>query len=191
MAKEIKKTEQQIQEDKVNKVMNIVANKAAFFRANPHRFAEVLGIHLKLFQKILLWAFNFYNMSFYIAARGQGKSWLTALFCCIRAILYPGSKIVVCSYTRKQGNEVLLKIQDDFMKNYPLLAMEIEKCNIGQNEAAIYFKNHSFIRVVTASDNGRGKLLPFMMKITQVNHKLLGGKIGESLTANTEVTFVM
>ena len=53
MAKEIKRTEQQIQEDKVNRVMNIVAQKAAFFRANPHRFAEVLGIHLKLFQKIL------------------------------------------------------------------------------------------------------------------------------------------
>lgn len=84
------------------------------------------------------------------------KTWLTALFCTVRAILYPGSKIVVCSFTRKQGNEVLLKIQDDFMKKSPLLCLEIEKCNIGANDAVIYFKNGSWIRVATASDSGRG-----------------------------------
>ena len=42
------------------------------------------------------------------------------------------------------------------MKQSPILRTEIVKCNIGQNEAAIYFANSSFIRVITASDNGRG-----------------------------------
>lgn len=152
-----KKTDDQIKQDKHNLFMKMIAKKAAYFREYPHRWcSEFAGIHLKPFQKILIYAFNKYNYAFYCAARGQGKSWLTALFCCYRAICYPGSKIVVCSYTRKQGNEVLLKIQDDFMKNYPMIASEIEKCNVGQNEAAIYFKNHSWIRVVTASDSGRG-----------------------------------
>ena len=128
----------------------------------------MVGIHLKLFQKILMFAFNYYNFALYCAARGQGKSWLTALYCCFRAICYPNSKIVVCSFTRKQGNEVLLKIQDDFMKNYPIIATEIERCNIGQNEAAIYFKNHSWIRVVTASDAGRGMLVPFITNAINV-----------------------
>lgn len=152
-----KRSDKKIQEDRTEQIMNLVARKAAYYRSNPHRFAEeVLGVRLKLFQKILLWALNYYYYFFYVAARGQGKTYLVALFCCIRCILYPGTKIVVCSATRRQGNEVLLKIQDDFMKTSAILKSEIEKCNVGQNEAAIYFKNHSWIRVATASDSGRG-----------------------------------
>ena len=33
----------------------------------------------------------------YIAARGQGKSFLIALYCIVRCILYPGTKIVLAS----------------------------------------------------------------------------------------------
>ena len=76
----------------------------------------------------------------------QGKTYLTALFCCVRCILFPGTKIVVSSGTLKQANEVLLKIQDDFMKQSPILRSEIEKCNIGQNDATISFKNTSWIK---------------------------------------------
>ena len=62
--------------------------------------------------------------------------------------------------TRVQANEVLLKITDDFCKNYDwgsdLLNNEISNKSVGQNNAIIEFKNGSWIRVVTASDNGRG-----------------------------------
>ena len=91
----------------------------------------------------------------YLAARGQGKTWLTALFCCIRCILYPGTKIIISSGTLKQANEVLLKIQDDFMKQSPILCSEIEKCNIGQNDATISFKNGSWIKTRTSTENSR------------------------------------
>ncbi len=44
---------------------------ASFYRANPHRFAEdYLNIHLRLFQKILLYLMNEVNYFCYIAARG-------------------------------------------------------------------------------------------------------------------------
>lgn len=85
----------------------------------------------------------------------QGKTYLTALFCCVRCILFPGTKIVVSSGTLKQANEVLLKIQDDFMKRSPILCSEIEKCNIGQNDATISFKNTSWIKTRTSSENSR------------------------------------
>lgn len=96
-----------------------------------------------------------YNFVMYLAARGQGKTYLTALFCCVRCILFPGTKIVVSSGTLKQANEVLLKIQDDFMKQSSILRSEIEKCNIGQNDASIYFKNGSWIKTRTSSENSR------------------------------------
>ena len=151
-----KKTVREIEHDKAQKIMDTVAWRCAYYRANPHRYvSEVLGIHLKLFQKIILYAMVVYNFTMYLAARGQGKTYLTALFCVVRCILYPGTKIVVSSGTLKQANEVLLKIQDDFMKQSAILRTEIEKCNIGQNDASIYFKNGSWIKTRTSSQNSR------------------------------------
>lgn len=151
-----KKTVKEIEQDKAQKIMDTVAWRCAYYRANPHRYvSEVLGIHLKLFQKIILYAMVVYNFTMYLAARGQGKTYLTALFCVVRCILYPGTKIVVSSGTLKQANEVLLKIQDDFMKRSDILRTEIEKCNIGQNDASIYFKNGSWIKTRTSSQNSR------------------------------------
>nr|DAG45819.1 MAG TPA: large terminase [Caudoviricetes sp.] len=150
------KTQTEIERDKQQKIMETIAWKAGYYRANPHRYvSEVLGLSLKWFQQILLWCMMHYNFVMYLAARGQGKTYLTALFCCVRCILFPGTKIVVSSGTLKQANEVLLKIQDDFMKQSSILRSEIEKCNIGQNDASIYFKNGSWIKTRTSSENSR------------------------------------
>ena len=156
-----KKTTKEVFQEKSEKLMNGVAYWAAFYRKNPQRLcSDYLNVHLKLFQKILLYAMMHNNYFMYLASRGQGKTWLTALFCVVRSILFPGSKIVVCSSTRTQGNEVLLKITDDFCKNYGWgssnLNNEISYKSVGQNKAVIEFKNGSWIRVVTASDSGRG-----------------------------------
>jgi len=150
------KTVKEIEQDKAQKLMNTVAWYCAYYRANPQRYvSEVLGIHLKIFQKIILYAMMHNNFIMYLAARGQGKTYLTALFCVVRCILFPGTKIVVASGTLKQANEVLLKIQDDFMKQSAILRTEIEKCNIGQNDSSIYFKNGSWIKARTSSQNSR------------------------------------
>ena len=74
MIKENKKSVQEVAQDKERKIMETVARKAGYYRENPHRFVEeVLGIHLKLFQKILLWVMVHYNFIMYLAARGQGR----------------------------------------------------------------------------------------------------------------------
>lgn len=159
----IKKSEKQIANEKSNRILEGVAYWCGFYRENPQRFVkDYLNVHLKLFQKILIYAMMHNNYIIYLASRGQGKTFLTALFCIVRCILYPKTKIVVASATRTQGNEVLLKIMDDFMKNYTWgsenLRREIDEkeSSVGMNKAAIYFKNGSWIKVVTASDTGRG-----------------------------------
>lgn len=156
-----KKSEKEIANEKSERIMNGIAVWAGFYRANPHRFVvDYLNIKLKLFQKILLYAMMHNNFFMYIAARGQGKTWLTALFCVVRCILFPKTKICIASATRPQANEVLLKITDDFMKNYGFgsenLRREITYAAVGANKAVIDFANGSWIRVVTASDSGRG-----------------------------------
>lgn len=129
---------------------------ASFYRANPHRFAEdYLNVHLRLFQKILLYMMNICYFFCYIAARGQGKSWLLAVFCCIRCILYPGTKICIASGTRGQSINILEKIKIELLPNSPLLKNEIENLVISSTNAYVDFKNGSSIKVVTASDSAR------------------------------------
>ena len=156
-----KKSERQLANEKSERIMNGVAYWASFYRYNPQRFVkDYLHINLKLFQKVLLYAMMHNNFFMYLAARGQGKTYLTALFCVVRCILFPKTKICVASATRPQANEVLLKITDDFMKNYDWgsdnLRREITYAAVGANKAVIEFANGSWIRVVTASDSGRG-----------------------------------
>lgn len=81
---------------------------------------------------------------------------ITAIYVCVRCILYGGTKCVIASSTRKQGSEVLLKIKDELMVNAPLLRNEIQDIKIGANDAVIYFKNSSWARVAVASDSSRG-----------------------------------
>lgn len=152
-----KLTDKQIKQDKTDSIMNTIAERCSYYRANPQRFCEeFLNIKLKVFQKILIWAMMKYDAFYFIAARGLGKTYLVALFSVIRCILYPGTKIVAASYTFKQGKEIILKITDDFMQKSPLLRNEISRVSTGQNDCFVYFKNGSWIRVVVAGESSRG-----------------------------------
>lgn len=157
---EKKKSIQELSAEKARKTMNIIAWKAGYYRANPHRYvSEVLltenNFKLKWFQKILLYAMVHYNFVMYLAARGQGKTFITSIFCCVRCILWPKTQIVVTSGTLKQANEVLLKIQDILMPQSAILRSEIKSCNIGQNDASIYFWNDSYIKTRTSTQQSR------------------------------------
>lgn len=148
-------------ETKTKKMKAGVKKWTAFYRANPQRFAaDYLNVNLKLFQKILIWCMMWHDYFLFIASRGLGKTYLVALYCIIRCILYPGTKICIASATRGQANEVIGKIIDDFMKEHTWgsanLRREIIYANINNNKAEVHFRNHSWIKVVTASDNARG-----------------------------------
>lgn len=157
-----KKSEKEIANEKSRRIMEGVAVWASFYRNNPQRFVkDYLNVCLKIFQKILIYEMMHNNHFMFWACRSLGKTWLTALFCVVRCILYPGTKICVASGTRGQANEVLSKILDDFCKLYGWgsqnLCNEIimNKSSVTTNKAEIYFKNGSWIKVVTASDSAR------------------------------------
>ena len=67
-------SDKEITENKTNSIMNTVAKRAGYYRANVNRFVEdYLQIHyLKLFQKILLHAMFTHNLFLFIACRGIG-----------------------------------------------------------------------------------------------------------------------
>lgn len=136
-----------------------VARAASFYRANPHRFVkDFLHIELHWFQKIIIYAMNMNPAFCMIASRGLGKSFLIAIYCCVRCVLYPGTKICIASGTRGQAINVLEKIKTEILSKSPELRFELQggDIKIAASEAIALFKNSSYIKVVTASDSSRG-----------------------------------
>lgn len=132
---------------------------ASYYRSNPHEFAkDYLHLDLHTFQKILLVMMNTSTTFVFIASRGLGKTFLSAVFCVIRCILYPGTKICIASGTRGQSINVLEKIITELIPNSPELKNEIDEkqTKLNGTTAQMIFKNSSFIKVVTASDSARG-----------------------------------
>ena len=129
-----------------------------FFRRNLHRLAmDYLGLRLHLYQIIMLYLMGVNQFIVVIASRASAKSFIIALYACCRCILYPGSWIVLSSATKGQSKLLVSeKIQKELMNLSPALRQEILKIKDNQNEVIVYFRNHSTITVVPASENGRG-----------------------------------
>ena len=110
-----------------------------------------------LFQKILLVMMNVSRIIAFIASRGAGKTFLSAVFCVIRCILWPGTKIAIASGTRGQSLAVLEKILLELVPKSPELSAEIDwkKTKVNNTQGIICFENSSYIKVVTASDSSR------------------------------------
>ena len=131
----------------------------AFFRANPEKFVEqYLHVRLKRFQKILIVMMFWSTVFVCIAVRGLGKTYLSAIYCVTRCILYPGSHVCIASGTRGQAINVLEKILYELKPGSPELAAEIndKETKINGTNAQLVFYNSSVIKVVTASDTARG-----------------------------------
>ena len=89
---------------RIQKIMEGAAYWGAYYRQNPDRFAaDYLHLRLKLFQKILLVMMFWSNVFVFIAARGLGKTFLSAIYCVTRCILFPGTKVCIASGTRGQA----------------------------------------------------------------------------------------
>ena len=143
---------------KSEKLMNGVAKWTSFYRENPQRFCkDYLNVYLKIFQQILLYMMFHYVYVMYIAARSQGKTYLTAIFCICRCLLYPGTKVVVASGSKGQAMKIVTEKIPEIMMNSPNLKREIIKISTSMNsdDPNIVFANGSWIKVVASNDKAR------------------------------------
>lgn len=140
-------------------IMNGAAYWGSYYRHNPDKFAtDYLHLRLKRFQKILI-VMMFWSTTFVlVACRGLGKTYLSAIYCVIRCILYPGTKVCIASGTRGQAINVLEKIMFELKPASPELCAEIneKESKVNGTNAQIVFLNTSVIKVVTANDGARG-----------------------------------
>jgi len=129
-----------------------------FFRRNLHRFAmDYLGIRLHLYQAIILYMMGICQLCVIVACRAAAKSFIISIYACCICIIKPYSKVVISSATKGQSKLIISdKISKELRDKYPMLAKEIISIKTGQDEAVVKFRSGSEIKVVTASDNGRG-----------------------------------
>ena len=139
--------------------LNGAATWGSYYRSNVDKFVkDYLHVELRLFQRIVL-AMMFWSTTFiFIGARGISKSFMSAIYCTVRCILYPGTKVCIASGVRSQSVNTLEKITQELVPRSPELNAEIDWRNtrINATNAVITFKNTSVIKVVTASDSARG-----------------------------------
>lgn len=130
--------------------------RISFWREYPfHMCKYYLQIDLKPFQNVLLYEM-FHNTNFcFIAARGLGKTLLTAIYAICMCILYPGTKIVIVAGVKSQAFEVFSKIYDIY-RDSPMLREEILYKTESKIDPYVEFKNGSTIESTVASDNARG-----------------------------------
>jgi phage terminase large subunit-like protein len=129
-----------------------------FFRQNPHIFIEkYFGIKLYPYQILMIWMLNNSSTAYIVASRATGKSWIIAVWSLTLAVLYPGIKIVICAKTLKQGGLILSEKLKELIDMYPNVAREVKKLQHNQNDYVAEFHCGSNIKVVSATENSRGK----------------------------------
>lgn len=170
---------------KSERLMDGIGIWTSFYRSNPHRFVrDYLGINLKLFQAILIYMMIHNHYFMYLASRGQGKTFLTSIFCCVQGILFPETKIVIASGTKGQAREVIEKI-DDLRKSHPNLAREISDLKTSTNDARVEFHNGSWIKIVASNDGARSKRANLLVvdEFRMVDFEIISKVLRKFLTA--------
>ena len=134
--------------------------RVSYWRKNPHKFIdEYLGIKLHLFQKFLIYMMDKYPRFMFIGARGVGKSWLIAVYCVCRCILYPGTQIIISSRTKRQAGLVISQKITALYNNHAAVRFEIgdiKNISTAVNNSKVKFPNGSNIEAVANGDSSRG-----------------------------------
>ena len=140
------------------KHMERLIDWVTFYRRNIPAFIEhYLQINLYMYQVICLYLLNLFGSIGIVAARASAKSFVIAIFACAKCILYPGSRVVIASSTKKQAALIVKeKIEKELMPKSEMLRKEISNIAFNTTDIEVEFHNTSSIVVVTASDNSRG-----------------------------------
>ena len=89
------------------------ARTVNFYRRNPVIACEdLLGIYLSDSQAWVLQGCWCANKSILSCSRNWGKSFMIAIYCILRAILYPNQNIYIISSVGNQAKETFLKIEE-------------------------------------------------------------------------------
>ena len=146
-------SEKELSEEKKERLKGWIT----LYRLNIDIFCtHYLGLQLFPYQKLWIYLMNLSDVFVAIASRASAKSWLVAVFSIAKAILWPGSEIVIVSSTQKQASIIIGEKIGRLIREYPMIQREISDYSDSPNKWEVLFHNTSKIRVVAAGETGRG-----------------------------------
>jgi hypothetical protein len=146
-------TDKSMTEAKVNRLKDWIT----FYRLNPSFFVEhYLEIKLYPYQRFWINLMSRSTEFVGIASRASAKSWLIAVYCIARCILYPGTTVALASSTKAQAGLIISEKCTALTNEHPNIARETLNLVTNQNKWEHTFKNGSKINVVVSGEGGRG-----------------------------------
>ena len=161
-----------ISEERINAVLPIIRQYAAFWREYPDLFVDFLVRGTRTEQKEGEFKFFFYQRVFlrcvmryqYVYAvfpRAYSKSFLSVMALIIRCILYPGVHLFVTSGGKEQGASILHDKVHEICELIPSLKREIDwgrgKSSESKDKVRYIFKNGSVLDNLAARESTRGQ----------------------------------
>ena len=112
-----------------------------FYRQHPGiAAADLLGIDLNDIQKVVLRSMWFSNYVMAIMCRGAGKTFINAVFACLKCLLYPGHRVGLLAPTFRQS-KMMFDECDKIWKSSPVLqAATTRRPTYGSDNCYIDFK---------------------------------------------------
>lgn len=134
----------------------LLAEKLHYYREHIDVFVEeYLEIPLNLYQKVEIRAMSKYQNCICVWSRGLGKTWLSAVYVCAMAILYPNLRIGVIAPSFRQSKMLIEeKIDNDLCVRSPALRAEIVDSKNGTDQYLRVFANNSQIVAMPIGNTG-------------------------------------
>ena len=108
-------------------------------------------LRLLPFQNVMLHMLWHKKFPMVLACRGAGKTFLLAIYCLLKALLVPGTKIIVVSGGFRQAKFVFQYI-DEIIKNSPILQETIKKYHPGNEFGVKFATDRVYIKVSDSSE---------------------------------------
>ena len=161
-----------ISEERVNSILPIVGQYAAFWREYPDLFVDFLvrgrdeeekegQFKFYFYQRVFLRSVMRYQYVYAVYPRAYSKSFLSVMALMIRCILYPGIKLFVTSGGKEQGASILHDKVQEICSLIPAFEREIDwsrgKTLEGKDKVRYIFKNGSQLDNLAARESTRGQ----------------------------------
>lgn len=113
---------------------------AKFFRYNLGLACELLlGVKIEKFQEITLYGMFNRNFTMLVWSRGASKTWITAVYCILKCIFEPQSKILLASSTFRTSRRIFNEIEKILNNPKAILAAQCFKGTLKRSDEWIYF----------------------------------------------------
>jgi len=142
--------------EKFNELKDKWKTMISYWRKYPDHLANLYGINLHGYQRLLLRVIFRYRYVYIIASRGGTKSWLSVLALFLQCILYPRLKVGMTAGGKEQAVGII-KEKVNELKEYPLLKREIKRIENNKDHYSVHFQNGSVFKVAIAGEATRGK----------------------------------